>query len=215
MTLFDVLSLDFLLSFLRGLTLNISASLIVLAAALPLSYALALGMHAGPALLSRPLRAFVKLLHALPVFVVLFFMSGVLSEESSIVSLFAGNLPLMLLVIGNTPYVLAYGSDQFLTMFDRQQRGNRREALLIIPSIGRALQMVMSSSCFGAALGVPEAMSVVIYTAAQLADEGEQILFFVVVALMFVLVLRICLIPFRIVHIAFDRRAALASDGAV
>ena len=208
MTLFDVLTLDFLLDFLRGLTLNFSASMILLVVVLPVAAGVALAMKARAGLIARPTRAFIKLLHALPVFVVLFFMSGVLSEESPAVALFGGSLPLMLLVIGNTPYVLAYGSDQFLLMFDRLQRGERREALLIIPSIGRGLQMVMSTTCFGAALGVPEAMSVVIFTAEQLRDEATQILFFAVAALMFVIVLRICLIPFRMAHMALDRRAA-------
>lgn len=215
MTLFDVLTLDFLLDFLQALTLNISASVIVLVVVLPVAAGLALTMKARAGLIAHPTRAFIKLLHGLPVFVFLFFMSGVLSEESPAVSLFGGSLPLMLLVIGNTPFVLAYGSDQFLAMFDRLEQGEGRAALLIIPSIGRGLQVVMSSTCLGAALGVPEAMSVVIYTSEQLSDEATKILFFAVAALMFVVVLRICLIPFKIVHMALDRRAAPPAETAV
>jgi ABC-type amino acid transport system permease subunit len=214
MSLFNVLSLDFLLDFLRGLTLNISASLILLVVVLPLAFGVAVAMNARFGFVARPTRAFIKLLHALPVFVVLFFMSGVLTPDSRVVTLFGGNLALMLLIIGNTPYVLAYGSDQFLVMLDRLQRGQRREALLIIPSIGRGLQMVMSTTCFGAALGVPEAMSVILFTAEQLPDEATQILFFAIAALMFVVVLRICLIPFKVLHMILDRRAAPAAEPA-
>ncbi len=206
MTLFDVLTLDFLLAFLQGLTLNLSTALIVLVTVLPIAFVLAMGMNSRHALVSRPIEAFIKLLQALPVFVVLFFMSGVLTDRSPLLVPFRGNLPLMLLVFGQTPYVMAYGADQFSAMFGRLQRRDRRQALLIIPSIGRAFQMVVSTSGFGAALGVPEAMSVVIFTAEQLPDEATQIMFYAIASLMFLVILRICLIPFRVVHSVFDKR---------
>ncbi|MDA9020108.1 hypothetical protein N9H60_02905 [Flavimaricola sp.] len=214
MTLFDLLTLDFLLDFLQGLTLNLSTALIVLTAVLPIAYLLAMGMNSRHALVSRPIAAFIKLLQALPVFVVLFFMSGVLTEKSPLLVPFRGNLPLMLLVFGQTPYVLAYGSDQFSAMFGRLERGDRRQALLIIPSIGRAFQMVVSTSCFGAALGVPEAMSVVIFAAEQLPDEATQIIFYAIASLMFLVILRICLIPFRVLHVVFDKRIVASGQTA-
>lgn len=206
MTLFDVLNLDFLLAFLQGLTLNLGTALILLVTVLPLSFFVALGMHSRHALVSRLMEAFIKLLHALPVFVVLFFMTGVVTDRNPLLVVFRGNLPLMLLVLGLAPYVMSYGADQFSAMFGRLKRGDRRQALLIIPSIGRAFQMVVSSSGFGAALGVPEAMSVVIFTAEQLPDEPTQIMFYAVASLLCVVILRTCVIPFRIIHLVIDKR---------
>jgi ABC-type amino acid transport system permease subunit len=209
MGLSDALSLDFLFAFLRGLSLNILAAVVTLTISIPLAYVLGRGMMSRYRVVSRPLRGFTGLLHALPVFVALFFLSGLLSDGSPLLGPLVDMRPLVLLVLGILPYMLAYGADQFVAMFMRLAEGDRRAALLIIPNFGRSMQMVVSTSCLGAAIGVPEAMSVVIYTAEQMPEEAKRLIFFVAVGILFVIAQRICVLPFRLLHTIVDRRAAV------
>ncbi len=207
MMLLEAVSPDFLMAFLRGFSLNLGASVLALAIGLPLALVTALGMLSRVTIVARLFRTYNRLLHALPVFVVLFFLSGLLPNGGARLGPLAEMRPLVLLVLGNIPYVAAYGADQFVAMFRHLRQGDRRAALLVIPSFGRALQMVISSSCLGAAIGVPEAMSVVIFTAEQMTDEAARLLFFVAVGLLFVVAQRICVTPFVILHRVADRRA--------
>jgi len=210
MMLLEAVSPDFLLAFLRGFSLNLGASVLALMIGLPLAFVTALGILSSARTVSRLFRTYNRLLHALPVFVVLFFLSGLLPNGGTWLGPISEIRPLVLLVLGNIPYVAAYGADQFVAMFRHLRNGDRRAALLVIPSCGRALQMVISTSCLGAAIGVPEAMSVVIFTAEQMTDEAARLLFFVAVGLLFVVAQRICVTPFVILHRVADRRALSA-----
>jgi ABC-type arginine transport system permease subunit len=207
MMLLEAVSPDFLVAFLRGFSLNLGASVIALAIGLSLALVTALGMMSRVGILARLFKTYNRLLHALPVFVVLFFLSGLLPNGGPRLGPLAEMRPLLLLVLGNIPYVAAYGADQFVAMFRHLRQGDRRAALLVIPSFGRALQVVISTSCLGAAIGVPEAMSVVIFTAEQITDEAARLIFFVAVGLLFIIAQRICVTPFVILHRVADWRA--------
>lgn len=210
MTLLEALSPDFLFAFLRGFSLNLSASLLALAIGLPLAFVAALGMTSRVGIVARVFKTYNRLLQALPVFVILYFVSGLLPSGGASLGPLADMRPLVLLVLSAIPYVAGYGADQFVAMFRHLRKGDRRAALLVIPSFGRALQMVISTSCLGAAIGVPEAMSVVIFTAEQMTDEAARLMFFVAVGLLFVVAQRICVTPFVILHRVADRRALSA-----
>lgn len=210
MMLLETVSPDFLMAFLRGFSLNLGASVLALAIGLPLALLTALGMLSRIRIVARLFRTYNRLLHALPVFVVLFFLSGLLPNAGARLGPLAEMRPLLLLVLGSIPYMAAYGADQFVSMFRHLSQGDRRAALLVIPNFGRAMQMMISTSCLGAAIGVPEAMSVVIFTAEQIPNEAARLLFFVAVGCLFVVAQRICVTPFVILYKVADRRVMSA-----
>ena len=214
MTLLDTLNMDFLHAFLGGLAVNVGASSVALVLGGILAFALGVGMSARWRLVSMPLRTLNKLLHAVPTFVALLFLAGLVSDGSPLLGPYNDMRPVILLVLGIVVFVVASGADQFCTMFDSLEQGDRRAALLIIPSFGRAMQGLISASCFGAAIGVPEAMSVVLFTSEQMADEATRLMFFVAVGLLFVIAQKTCVLPFQLLHRFLDRRAVAAADEA-
>lgn len=214
MTLLDALNLDFLHAFLGGLAVNVGASTVALLLGGIFAFILGAGMSARWRLVSMPLRTLNKLLHAMPTFVVLFFLTGLLSDGSLLFGPYNDMRPVILLVLGIVVFVVASGADQFCAMFDSLANGDQRAALLIIPSFGRAMQGLISASCFGAAIGVPEAMSVVLFTSAQMVDEATQLMFFVAVGLLFVIAQKACVVPFQLLHRFLDRSATDAANEA-
>ena len=206
MTAFDALSIGFLGEFLIGLRLNLLSALMALLLVLPLAFALAWGLRAGP----RPLRVLVRgtraVMHATPVFIAMFFLAGMLGDGGQLPPLLGANLPLVILILGSAPFVLSYGINQFDAMLRKRAEGDHRAAWLVLPGIGRAMQVLISTSCLGAAIGVPEAMSVVMYTSEQIPDPANRMFFFAVCGVLFILAQRLFVLPIRVSHGVVDRR---------
>lgn len=206
MTAFDALSVDFLTEFLVGLRLNLLSALMTLVLFLPVAFVLALGLRAGPRPLRLLLRGIRAVMHATPVFIAMFFLAGMLGDGTRLPPLLGHNLPLVILILGSAPFVLSYGINLFDAMLRKRAEGDHRAAWLILPGIGRATQVLISTSCLGAAIGVPEAMSVVMYTSEQIPDPANRMVFFAVCGVLFILAQRLFVLPIRISHGVVDRR---------
>lgn len=206
MTIFDAVTSGFLFEFLTGLRLNMVSAILALLLVLPLAFLCAWGLHAGPRALRRLVRIFKALMHATPVFIAMFFLAGMLGDGAVLPTAMQANLPLVILVLGSAPFVFSYGINQFGAMIRKRSEGDHRAALLIVPGLGRAMQVLISTSCLGAAIGVPEAMSVVMFTSEQIPDPGNRILFLAIAGVLFVLAQRVVLIPFRVLHVLLERQ---------
>ena len=206
MTAFDALSVGFLIEFLVGLRLNLLSAVMALLLVLPVAYLLAWGLRTGPRPVRMLLRGVKALMHATPVFIAMFFLAGMLGDGSALPPLLGRNVPLIILILGSAPFVLSYGVNQFDAMLRKRAEGDHRAAWLVLPGIGRAMQVLISTSCLGAAIGVPEAMSVVMFTSEQIPDPANRMLFYAICGVLFILAQRLFVLPIRVSHGVVDRR---------
>ncbi len=149
-----ILSSDFLPSFLAGMLLNFEI------AGLALGFGLALGLllavarfYGGIARIGSA--AVVGLMRAAPTFVVMFFLLNALPRD---IGLSGATIVALSLV----PYAAAYVADAGLDALHQLRRGSPLAAFLILPNIARAYFVMVMSSSAGAAIGVPEGVSMIL-----------------------------------------------------
>ena len=143
-------------------------------------------------------------------FVAIFFVAGVLPEAFG--STWQGSArlrPLAVLVLGCLPYIVVYATEQVEYFRKCLSKGDPRAAALVIPAMGRAFLVLLATSGLGAALGLPEAMSIVLARAEQLGGHDERLVFFAVMVLVFVILHQALIVPFRATYKFIDRRLVL------
>ena len=116
----------------------------------------------------------ISIFRATPVFIAIFFLAGVFRPHYQIFEVYFDDPKIIFVTLAALPYVVSYAYDQFTEAMNKWNDGMRKTALLLIPNMARSFQILVSTSCFGAAIGVNEAMSVIL-SEAELMNESPLV----------------------------------------
>jgi hypothetical protein len=167
--------------FLVNLEIGLAVTIIAVLCGVPLSL---LRRGSGP--LRRPIGVCIRLMQALPTYVVMFFMLNLLPRDFAVFGLPVVGLAAV--VFAQSVYLTAYVAEDADEALGHLDRNDREQALLFFPNLLRGFVVVVMSSGFGAAVGVSEAVSVTMRQAERLPAAGDRILLFAVAIAFFALV---------------------------
>ena len=177
--LFDRLSSDFLPRFLGGVVVNFEIAGIAIALGLACGLLLAAArLYGGP--VGAVAASIIALMRAAPTFVVMFFLLNVIPRN---VTLFGVPLVLsgvMAVALSLLPYAAAYIADAAVEALEQLRRGSPLGSLLFLPNVTRAFFVLVMSSSAGAAIGVPEGITIILRQAEQLPSLGDKLALFAV-----------------------------------
>jgi len=173
MTALDqLLGSNFLPGFLTGMSVNFEIAALALALGLVLGAVLACGRFCGR-FIAAAAGSIVALMRAAPTFVVMFFLLNALPRGGG----FSG---VMIVAVSLVPYTAAYVSDSVIDALRVLRAGSRLGGLLILPNIARAFFVLVMSSGAGAAIGVPEGITVLLREAVKMPSLGEKLALFMI-----------------------------------
>ena len=124
----------------------------------------------------RPVGVFVRLMQAVPTYVVMFFVLNQLPRDLAL-----GGVPvagLTAVVFAQAVYLTAYVAEDASEALAHLDNNDRERAMLFLPNLLRGFVVVVMSSGFGAAVGVSEAVSATMRQAERLPDLTDRILLF-------------------------------------
>jgi hypothetical protein len=78
------------------------------------------------------------------------------------------------------PYAAAYVSDSSLDALRHFHSGSFQACLLVLPNIARVFFVMVMSSSVGAAIGVPEGISVILREAEKMPSLGGMLILFAI-----------------------------------
>lgn len=200
------LSPDMGIALAKGISLNFRIALAAFGIGLLGGLVAAAIIRARVPILSGAMRFMLAIMRAVPVFIAMFFFVGILRSNEALLIRLTGNAAMAYVVLACLPYAISYIADQFLEAFRRWHTGDRRVAILAIPNIARAFQVLFTSSCFGAAIGVPEAMSVIIREAETLGNTPSRFMLFTIAILAFTIVMQCFVFVTRLLHRVLERQ---------
>lgn len=209
----QALDAEFLLRFFLGFRLNLTIAAGALFAGLFLGFVLAWLLRLQSRALNAGINLLLTLCRATPTFIALFFLAGVVSEDRFNGLLLDESRLVVLCCLACLPYIVSYASDEIGVVWRRYDEQDFRSAVLLIPSLGRVFQVLLATSCLGAAIGVPEAMSAVLFTADTLSAQGDRLVFFGAVTVLFIVVIKVLIGPFRLIHALWDAKLARLPEG--
>lgn len=203
-----LLSVNFLPAFLAGMSVNFEIAGIALAFGLGLGALLALARLQGGAL-GLAAGAAVALMRAAPTFVVMFFLLNALPH--------GGLSGMMIVAISLVPYAAAYVADSGVDAMRQFRAGSPLACFLVLPNIARAFFVLVMSSSAGAAVGVTEAIAVILHQAEKLPTIGDKLLLFAIGVVCFGIPLQagfavVRLIQRHLGRIALRGRQAVLAD---
>ena len=184
------LSSDFLPRFLGGMTLNFEIAAIALGIGLALGVLLALGRMAGGIATAISV-SLVSLMRAAPTFVVMFFLLNALPRDATLFGRPFGLSGVMTVALSLVPYSAAYVGDAAHDALRHLRAGTTHGALLFLPNVTRAFFVLVMSSSAGAAIGVTEAITVILREAERLPDLGDRLILFALGIVLFGIPLQI------------------------
>ena len=184
------LSGDFLPRFLGGMTLNFEIAAIALGIGLALGVLLALGRMAGGVAAAVSI-SLVSLMRAAPTFVVMFFLLNALPRDATLFGRPFGLSGIMTVALSLVPYSAAYVGDAAFDALRHLRAGTTHGALLFLPNVTRAFFVLVMSSSAGAAIGVTEAITVILREAERLPGLGDRLLLFALGIVLFGIPLQI------------------------
>lgn len=179
-SLFGRLSADgFLPSFLAGIAVNYEiagiALLMGLALGLPLAHASLAGGRTK--VLSGPL---VSLMRAAPSFVVMFVLMNAIPRHATLLGFPVAPSGRLAVAISLTPYAASYVFDNGVEALRNLRHGSPVSALLFLPNLVRAFFVLVMSSSAGAAIGVTEAVAVILRETQKLQALHDKLLLFAI-----------------------------------
>ncbi|WP_420411348.1 hypothetical protein [Roseibium sp.] len=142
----------------------------------------------------------ISILRATPVFIAMFFLAGVLRPHYTGLEAYFTDPKIMFVALACLPYITSYAYDQVSEALSQWRRGAHRAAMLLIPNMARSFQVLVSASCFGAAIGVNEAMSVVLSEAELLGDSAWRFVLYALTVLMFFGLMQTVVASSRMLH---------------
>ena len=167
--------LQFLPVLLSGFLVNLEIGLAALAIAVFVGVPLSL-LRRGVTAMRRPVGVFVRLMQAVPTYVVMFFVLNQLPRDLAL-----GGVPvagLTAVVFAQSVYLTAYVAEDASEALAHLDNNDRERAMLFLPNLLRGFVVVVMSSGFGAAVGVSEAVSATMRQAERLPDLTDRILLF-------------------------------------
>ena len=175
----DVL-INFLPRFVTGLVVNFQMAVWSIAGglllALPLAYVRMEGGIAGK--LSDGL---VAVFRSAPTFVLVFFLVNAVPSQFSVAGVSIQMTPWLAVVLALVVYGAAYLSDTGIEPLRELRQGSVVAALLYLMTAVRAFFMMVLSSCFGAAVGVVESVTVTLRTIENLPSVQDRLILIAVV----------------------------------
>ena len=178
------LSGDFLGRFLGGMALNFEIAAISLVIGLALGVVLAVGRLVGGIAGAASL-SLVSLMRAAPTFVVMFFLLNALPRDATLFGRPFALSGAMTVALSLVPYSAAYVGDAALDALRHLRAGTMHGALLFLPNVTRAFFVLVMSSSAGAAIGVTEAITVILREAEQLPGFGDRLVLFAIGIVLF------------------------------
>ncbi len=175
--LLEQLTTEFLPRFLGGMSVNFEIAAIALVLGLALGLLLALARMGG-GLLGWPAATLIGLMRAAPTFVVMFFLLNAIPRNASLFGIPIDLSGVMAVAISLVPYSAAYVADNAVQALVQLRRGSALGALLFLPNLTRAFFVLVMSSGAAAAIGVNEAISVILRQAELLSDIEDKLVLF-------------------------------------
>jgi His/Glu/Gln/Arg/opine family amino acid ABC transporter permease subunit len=166
----DTLLTRFLPAFLSGMSVNFEIACIALVLGLVFGLLLALARFRG-GVVGSAASLVVGLMRAAPTFVVMFFLLNALPRM--------GLSGVMIVSVSLVPYAAAYVADSGVDALRQWHTGSHLACLLVLPNIARAFFVLVMSSSAGAAIGVPEGISILLREAQKLPSIGDMLILFV------------------------------------
>jgi hypothetical protein len=177
--LIERLSSDFLPRFLAGVAVNFEIAGMAIAAGLALGILFAAArLHGGVS--GAAAASAIALMRAAPTFVVMFFLMNAVPRDASVFGLRFALSGVPTVALSLVPYAAAYIADSGIEAVRLLRRGSHQGGLLFLPNIMRAFFVLVMSSSIGAAIGVKEGISVILWQAEQLPSLGDKLVLFAV-----------------------------------
>ena len=211
--LLEQLSSGFLPRFLLGMAVNFEIALLALAIGLALGLLLALGRWHGRVAGGIAASA-VALMRAAPTFVVMFFLLNAIPRDASLFGMPLALSGVATVALSLVPYSAAYVSDAGLDALRHWHAGSPLGALLFLPNITRAFFVLVMSSSAGAAIGVTEAITVILREAERLPSLDDRLVLFALGIVMFGIPLQLGFVLIGMVQRLLGRRAAVTDEAS-
>jgi ABC-type amino acid transport system permease subunit len=170
----NILSDDFWTRLVLGLFINFQIAFSALIIGCIVGASLAFISRRNIPFLTTTIALLMSIFKATPVFIAIFFLAGIMRPYYRSFEVYFYDPKVVFVIIAALPYVISYAYDQFTDALKKWSDGMRRTALLLVPNMARSFQILVSTSCFGAAIGVNEAMSVIL-SEAELMNESPWI----------------------------------------
>ncbi len=191
---------DLPLRIAEGLLVNFEIAISALAIGFASGGLLALlGRLQNPAV-SGVIGSLISVLRATPVFIAMFFLAGVLRSHYSALEAYFADPKVMFVTLACLPYITSYAYDQVSEALVQWHQGAHRAAMLLIPNMARSFQILVSASCFGAAIGVNEAMGVVLSEAELLGQSVWRFVLYALTVLVFFGLMQTVVASSRLLH---------------
>jgi len=180
----DKLPEGFLGEFISGMLVNfeIAGLSILFGLVLGLLFTAALARGGIAKVAVSPL---VALMRAAPTFVLMFFILNAIPRDATLFGYPFALSGAMIVALSLTPYSAAFVADSGLDAWRQMKTDSHEGALLFLPNITRAFFVLVMSSSAGAAIGVPEGITVILRHTAHLASLSDKLLIFAVGILLF------------------------------
>ena len=203
----DTITGDFLVRLLTGMLVNLEIAGISLAAGLVLGLPLALA-RLGGGVAGAGAASLIALLRAAPTFVVMFFLLNAVPRDAAILGLDLSLSGIMVAALSLVPYSAAFVADSGLEAMRQLRRRSPLGALLFLPNVSRAFFVLVMSSSAAAAVGVSEAISVILRETERLPRFADRLVLFATGIVCFGLVLQTGFAAMRLLHRRLARSAA-------
>ncbi len=196
----------FLASFLAGMAVNYEISAIALLMGLAIGIPLAYVNLAGGR--ARPLAgSLVSLMRAAPTFVVMFVLMNAIPRHATLLGVPVAPSGFLAVALSLAPYAASYVFDNGIDALKNLRDGFPVRALLFLPNMMRAFFVLVMSSSAGAAIGVTEAVAVILRETQKLPALHDKLLLFGVGVLCFGIPLQIGFALVRMLHRRVSRIA--------
>jgi len=195
----DGVSVNFLPAFLAGMSINFTIAGIALALGLALGAPLACArFHGGIAGVGAGL--IVGSMRAAPTFVVMFFLLNVLPHRDTLSGV-------VIVAVSLVPYAAAYVADSGADALRQFHSGSPLACVLILPNIARAFFVLVMSSSAGAAIGVPEGITIILRQADKMPSTPDMLVIFAIGIACFGIPLQAGLAVIRLIQRHLSRAA--------
>jgi ABC-type amino acid transport system permease subunit len=190
MTMFDTLPPDFVWQVLGGIAVNLHIAVLALIGGFALGIPLALA-QTRPGVLARLARTLVALMRAAPTFVVMFFLLNTIPSDVSVLGLHIALSGALIVALSLLPYSAYYIAEAGLDALIQLRRNSPMTALLFLPNVGRAFFVLVMASSTAAAIGVREAIGIIVRQADRMPGRLGQFALFAFGILLFGIIFQV------------------------
>jgi hypothetical protein len=203
---------DFFWNLLGGMLVNLHIAVVAFVAGFIVGVPLALAQLGG-GVIGKLAGAIVSLMRAAPTFVVMFFLLNVIPSHMSLWGISFTFSGVMIVALALVPYSAYYIAESALDALTQLRRHSPLTALLFLPNVGRAFFVLVMASSTAAAIGVREAIGIIIRQAERMPSVADQFALFALGILLFGITLQagfavLNLIRRRLASTAVRRMAA-------